>query len=71
MENICICSFVKLNDIISDIKVNFDLWGYFHYHHWIVGNIPGCNMAKGEELIPYVPPIGQHGLCTYFIHRIL
>ncbi|XP_065220125.1 putative odorant-binding protein A5 [Planococcus citri] len=47
---------------LSHIKVDFDVWGYYQYHHWVVGNIPGCQMDKGEEIIPYLPPIGQHGL---------
>lgn len=35
---------------------------FLEWHHWLVGNIPGSDIAKGEVLTQYVgagPPEGS------------
>merc|ERR1712212_1144225 len=43
------------------------------WHHWLVGNIPGCNVEKGETLSQYVgsgppPSTGLHRY-VYLIYK--
>lgn len=45
-------------EITSIIDIIFDV---FQWHHWLVGNIPGNDVSKGEVLSDYVgsgPPEG-------------
>ncbi|XP_058793180.1 large ribosomal subunit protein mL38 [Phymastichus coffea] len=39
----------------------------FEYCHWFIGNIPGNDVSKGEEIIDYLRPIPAKGIgfCRY------
>jgi len=53
-----VCSYLSISDpdAPSRKEPNFREW-----HHWLVGNIPGTDVAEGETLSEYVgagPPEG-------------
>ena len=42
--------------ILEDNDVYNPGTGPAKYWHWLVVNIPGCDVAAGEEALEYVPP---------------
>ena len=54
--------YVNVTDVFFILKLQ-----HFQWHHWLVGNIPGQDVSKGETLSAYVgsgPPQGT-GLHRY------
>ena len=42
--------------ILEDNDVLNSATGPAKYWHWLVVNIPGCDVSAGEEALEYVPP---------------
>lgn len=45
----------KLN-FFQGLDCDFERWGFVETHHWLVVNIPGIDVDKGEVILSYLPP---------------